>query len=98
MTANPFLTALAPVLAAPITDVKAALTSIVATPTVENATAQGEKLALDAINPMAFQNVSIGALAQEALNIVTAIESHLTVATAAPSPAVIASTPSVSNA
>ena len=68
-----------------LTDVKASLESIVATPTIENATAQGEKLALDALNPSTLQSNTLQSVAQEALNVINYLDAHVATAAAAPS-------------
>lgn len=85
---NPLLGLLATVLATPIANVKAGLESVIATPTVENVTKQVEVLGLDAIDPAQLEGASFGNIAQEALNVVNAIEAYLAVSTTAPSAAV----------
>ena len=82
---NVLLQLLAPLLSAPLGDIKTSLAAIVATPTVTTLTTEGEKLALDALNPTNLATNAIGPMAQEALNIINAIEAHLTTAVAAPS-------------
>ena len=82
---NPILAALAPVLTAPINDLQTRLTAIVQTPTIENVTSQFEGLTMDAISPSALENVSIAGVAQEALNLISMVESHLSSAIASPS-------------
>ena len=84
MSSNQFLTTLAPIVNAPIADAQAALQAIIAAPTIETVTAQGGKLALDAVNPLAFSGVDIGAVAQEALNVLNAIQAHFSAASTAP--------------
>ena len=84
MTTNVLLQILAPLLAAPIADIKASLANIITTPTIVTVTTEGEKLALDALNPTNLTSGAIGPLAQEAMNIINAIEAHLMSAVAAP--------------
>lgn len=84
MANNIILSAVAALLAAPLADIKASLANIVASPTIATATTEGEKLALDALNPTNLANTGVGPLAQEALNIINAIEAHLTSVVAAP--------------
>lgn len=84
--ANQLLTLLAPVLSAPLTTLQMSLTSLIANPTIENATAQFEGLALDALNPLALEGVSIQAAAQEALHLVVSLQGVLTATTTTVAP------------
>lgn len=89
MTANPLLAAFAPAIEAVLTDLQTRAAAIVAAPTVENAVAQGEGIVGDAINPVNFEGLGIGGIAQEFSNIIAALQAHLASAVAAPTAAVV---------
>jgi hypothetical protein len=90
MSVNPILAAFAPALSTVLTQLQNAAGNIAANPTVENAIAQGEVLALDAISPAQLEGLSIGGLAQEVSTVIATLQAHLAAATAAPTVATAA--------
>lgn len=84
MASNIILSAFAPALMAALAKIKEALSNIASNPTVENVVSQGEAVIVNAINPAQLEGASIGALAQEAANVIAAFEAHINSATTAP--------------
>ncbi|MDE3017027.1 MAG: hypothetical protein KGI29_08950 [Pseudomonadota bacterium] len=85
MSVNPLLAAFAAPLNKVLNQIITAGNSIVSEPTTENVIEQGEELALQAINPSQLEGLSIGAVAQELVNVATTLQAHLQAATVAPS-------------